>query len=207
MDSKQTTRLKDSVTASSLTGEESRLLGYAVDQKGTAGIIHGLGESTNLWHDSCSRNHLSSGQYASAIRKLPSLRHMDILVQAFFRNVAWHYDIVDEATFTNQLFHWRCLSHKQLKNAPDSLPASLRAFPALLFQVLAQALLFQPTQHDRSLDDLKYAADMELSDRAADYSDAGHRLASSFSKHEVTLTIVQAELMRACFQKNNRSGD
>ncbi|KAM0541142.1 hypothetical protein ACHAPJ_013359 [Fusarium lateritium] len=42
---------------------------------------------------------------------------------------------------------------------------------------------------------------MELSDRAADYSDAGHRLASSFRKSELTLTTVQAELMRACFEK------
>ncbi|KAF2159702.1 hypothetical protein M409DRAFT_37887 [Zasmidium cellare ATCC 36951] len=201
MDSEQHIRLEDSVAASSPTGDESRVLGYTINKKGTAGIIHSLGESTSLWHDSHSRNDLSLGQYASAIRELPSLRHMDILVQAFFQNVAWHYDIVDEATFTNQLFHWRCLSHKQLKNAPESLPASLRAFPALLFQVLAQALLFQPKQHDKSLDDLKYAADMELSDRAAEYSDTGHRLASSFRKDEISFIIVQAGLMRACFEK------
>lgn len=42
---------------------------------------------------------------------------------------------------------------------------------------------------------------MELSDRAADYSDAGYRLASSFRKSELTLTIIQAELMQACFEK------
>ncbi|KAK4502628.1 hypothetical protein PRZ48_006054 [Zasmidium cellare] len=167
----------------------------------TAGIIHELGEITIPGHSSSSRNEHTSGQYAHIIRELPSPRHMDILVQSFFQNVAWHYDIVDEATFTNQLFHWRCLTHQQLQCAPDSLPTNLRSFPALLFQVLAQALLFQPRDHDETLDELKYAANMELSDRAADYSDAGHRLVSSFVKSEITLTTVQAELMRACFEK------
>lgn len=122
-------------------------------------------------------------------------------MQAFFQNVAWHYDIVDEAAFTAQLSQWSSLSHKQLKQAPEGLPDSLRAFPALLFQVLAQGLLFQPKRHDKSLNDLKYADDMELSDRAAEYSDAGIRIASSFNKNEITLTMVQATLMRACFEK------
>lgn len=122
-------------------------------------------------------------------------------MKAFFNNVAWHYDIVHEATFFSQLSQWSCLSHRQLKEAPDSLPVTLRSFPALLFQVLAQSLLFQPTQYDERLDDLKYTADMKLSDRAAEYSEAGYRLASLFRKNELTLTTVQAEFMRACFEK------
>lgn len=122
-------------------------------------------------------------------------------MQEFFQNVAWHYDIVHEATFTGQLIQWSCLSYHQLRQAPDGLPTSLRPFPALLLQVLAQALLFQPTNHDKSLDDLTYAAGMELSDRAVDFSDAGHQLASSFRKSELTITIVQAGLMRAVFEK------
>lgn len=192
----------DTISAASNPIEsEIGSLGYANNIKGTSGVIHGLGELTSPLHTSRSRHGPDPSQYASVIRELPSRRHIEILVQAFFRNVAWHYDIVDEATFTDQLSQWRCLTHSQLKQAPEGLPPSLRSFPALLFQVLAQALLFQPTQYDESLDDLKYAADMELSDRAADYSDAGHRLASSFRKTELNLTIIQAELMRACFEK------
>lgn len=72
-------------------------------------------------------------------------------------------------------------------------------------QVLAQALLFQPLQYDKRLDDLKCTADMELSDKAAEYSHTGHRIASSFSKSELNLTTVQAELMRACFEKTTGS--
>ncbi|KAJ3539877.1 hypothetical protein NM208_g5312 [Fusarium decemcellulare] len=193
--------LEPTPATSSVVQDEFRVLGYGDDAKGTLGVLRNLGESASLLHHSQPRNGSASSQYASIVRELPSRRHMDILVQDFFKNVAWHYDIVDEAAFTHQLSEWSRLTHNQLKQGPDALPINLRSFPALLFQVLAQGLLFQPTQHDESLNDLKYTADMELSDRAADYSEAGHRLASSFRKSELTLTIVQAELMRACFEK------
>lgn len=181
--------------------DDFRSLGYGDDTKGTPGVLRGLWESTSVMHQFSPRNRSDPSQYTSIIRELPPRRHIDILVQDFFKNVAWHYDIVDEAMFTSQLSQWSGLTHDQLKQGPDALPINLRSFPALLFQILAQALLFQPTQHEESLNDLKYAADMELSDRAADLSDAGHRLASSFRKSELTLTMVQAGLMRACFQK------
>ncbi|VUC29004.1 unnamed protein product [Clonostachys rosea] len=186
---------------SSTAGDEFARLGYARNTKATPGIIYTLGEPISPLPDSHPPNDSINRQYMGIIRELPSRRHIDILVQAFFRNVAWQYDIVDEARFASQLSQWRCLTHSQLKQAPASLPSDLRFFPALLFQVLAQALLFQPVQHDESLDDLKYAADMELSDRAADYSDAGHRLVMLFGKSELELTTVQALLMRACFEK------
>ncbi|KAG5764667.1 hypothetical protein H9Q72_007272 [Fusarium xylarioides] len=181
--------------------DEFKPLGYGDNTKGTPGVLRTLGESASLLHQVPLRDCPALSEYVSIIRELPSQRHIDILVQDFFRNAAWHYDIVDEAIFINQLAQWRCLTHEQFKRGPDALPATLRSFPALLFQVLAQALLFQPAQYNESLNDLKYAVDMELSDRAVEYSDAGRRLASCFRKSEPTLTGVQAELMRACFEK------
>lgn len=181
--------------------DDFKPLGYGDSTKGTPGVLCSLGESASLLYQSPPRDCPAPSEYVSMIRELPSQRHIDILVQDFFRNVAWHYDIVDEATFMNQLAQWRRLTHDQFKRGPDALPTTLRSFPALLFQVLAQALLFQPAQHNETLNDLKYAVDMELSGRAVEYSDAGRRLASSFRKSEPTLTGVQAELMRACFEK------
>ncbi|EWG55203.1 hypothetical protein FVEG_13241 [Fusarium verticillioides 7600] len=180
---------------------ERRLASYGDNTKGTPGVLRSLGESASLLHQVPTRHCPAPGEYISIIRELPSQRHIDILVQDFFRNAAWHYDIVDEATFISQLAQWRRLTHEQIKRGPAALPVTFRSFPALLFQVLAQALIFQPAQYNGSLNDLKYAVDMELSDRAAEYSDAGRRLASCFRKSEPTLTGVQAELMRACFEK------
>ncbi|CVK98779.1 uncharacterized protein FMAN_08444 [Fusarium mangiferae] len=181
--------------------DDFKPLGYGDNTKGTPGVLRCLGESASLLPQVPRRDCPDPGEYMSMIRELPSQRHIDVLVQDFFRNVAWHYDIVDQAIFLNQLAEWRRLTHDQLKRGPNALPTALRSFPALLFQVLAQALLFQPAQHNDTLNELKYAVDMELSDRAAEYSDAGRRLASSFRKSEPTLTGVQAELMRACFEK------
>lgn len=179
-----------------------RQLGYANNTNGTVGIIHGLADFTSLSYNSELYDGSTANRYRRIIRQLPSRRHTDILVRAFFTNVAWHYDIVDEATFLAQLCQWNSLSYHQMMEAPDGLPADLFSFPALLFQVLALSLLFQPLNHDESLNDLKYAADMELSDRAAELSDAGQQLASSIDKSKLTLTMVQAGLMRASFEKN-----
>lgn len=108
---------------------------------------------------------------------------------------------MDEAIFLNQLFQWKSLSYNQLKEIPNGLTADLWSFPALLFQVLAQSLLFQPLDHDDSLNDLKYAPDMKLSDRAAEFSDAGLRLASLVEKSKLTLTTIQAGLLRASLKR------
>ncbi|XEU95005.1 hypothetical protein FSHL1_000289 [Fusarium sambucinum] len=189
----------------SSSGDEIKTLGYANHTMGTQNIIHLVDSQISQGElygtkNSC-QSETTSRQYTSIIRELPSRRHIDILVEAFFENVAWHYDIVDKPTVTDQLLQWRRLTHAQLKQAPASLPDNLRPFPALLFQVLAQSLLFQPIDYNECLDDLKYAADMELSDRAAEYSDAGCRLAALFGKSDLSITIVQAELLRACFEK------
>lgn len=192
----------DATLATSWTHQnESKPLGYANNAKGTQGIINALGDPTSHLHASSSRSAAAAGQYASIVRELPPRRLVETLVKDFFQNVAWHYDIVDETIFRNQLVQWNSLSYRQLQQAPDGLCPSLRSFPALLFQILAQALLFQPGAHAKALDDLKVTSDMKLSDLAAEYSHAGHRLASTSPKNELTLTLVQAGLMRACFEK------
>ncbi|KAF5621698.1 uncharacterized protein FTJAE_11131 [Fusarium tjaetaba] len=187
--------------ASDVMADELKPLGYGDSTKGTPGVLLSLGESASLLHQVPLRHCPAASEYMSILRQLPSQRHIDILVQDFFKNVAWHYDIVDEATFISQLAQWRRLTYEQVKRGPAALPVTLWSFPTLLFQVLAQALIFQPAHYNESLNDLKYVVDMELSDRAAEYSDAGRRLASYFGKSQPTLTGVQAELMRACFEK------
>ena len=188
-------------TLSTVTQFAIRQLGCANDNNGTMGIICSIAGSPSLQSGSGLRHSPSADQYRKIVRELPSWRHIELLVHTFFTNVSWHYDIVDEAMFLNQLCQWKSLSYNQLKEVPNGLTADLWSFPALLFQVLAQSLLFQPLDHDDSLNDLKYAPDMKLSDRAAEFSDAGLRLASLVEKSKLTLTTVQAGLLRASFEK------
>ncbi|KAJ6438803.1 Zn2/Cys6 DNA-binding protein [Purpureocillium lavendulum] len=181
----------------------SRRLGYSsASRTGTLGMVSRLGVPD---HDSATLDAGSrtsdAAQYMGLIRELPSRKHVDILVRSFFANVAWQYDVVDEEIFREQLCDWNQVSYVSLKEGPDSLPLHIRYLPALLFQVLALALLFQPTQYDVAIDDLKYAPDMELADLAADYSLAGHRILSLLGSQDTTLIKVQAGLMKACLEK------
>lgn len=148
------------------------------------------------------RNNEAASEYLSLIREIPPREHVDILVRSFFTNVSWQYDIIDEAMFREELLNWRHVSYAMLKGGPDSLPVNTRYFPALLFQILALSLLFQPFQYDSALDSLKYVPDMDFADLAADYSIAGHRMMTMLGRRDVSLIKVQAGLMKACFEKS-----
>lgn len=182
-------------------------LGYANTATGTLGIIQsivGLGQESTTAGSESGPSGDAALQYGILLRQLPPPRHMDILVRFFFTELAWQYDIVDEQTFLRQLRAWEQVSYAA-RREPSSLAPALRHFPPLLFQVLAQALLFQPVRYDRSLDDLLHAPGMDLVDLAAEFSDAGSQVASTFGIRDVTLVKVQTGLLRACFQKTTGS--
>ncbi|RAL59835.1 hypothetical protein DID88_000464 [Monilinia fructigena] len=63
------------------------------------------------------------------------------------------------------------------------------------------ALLFQPPEHDPSLESLKYAAGMSFDDLAADYSDSGVSILTLLGKRNTTLVTVQAGFVRASYLK------
>ncbi|OAA67270.1 Transcription factor [Niveomyces insectorum RCEF 264] len=84
-------------------------------------------------------------RYRALLRELPPPAAVDALGARYFRDVAWHYATVDANYFYRQLASWRGFSAAAgpfgSLPAPHQLPPDLRAFPALLFQVLATALL------------------------------------------------------------------
>lgn len=123
----------------------------------------------------------------------------------FFTELSWQYEIVDEDIFRRYLHSWDQVPYA-VRNQPfELLQIGLRHFPALLFQLLAQALLFQPMQYDEGLQDLCHAPDMDLADVASEFSDAGRQISALFGPCEVSLPKVQAGLLRACFLKTTGS--
>ncbi|KAK1634573.1 hypothetical protein BDP81DRAFT_323999, partial [Colletotrichum phormii] len=139
--------------------------------------------------------------YVNLIRKIPQREHVIILVQSFFQNVAWQYDVIDNSKFCDELSNWNHISSTTLNQGPENLSVSTRAFPALLLQVLALALQFHPDQNDEALEGLKYAPDIDFADLAADYSNVGHQVASMLGSKDISLTKVQAGLMEAFFEE------
>jgi Fungal specific transcription factor domain len=142
-------------------------------------------------------------KYKSLIRQLPSKPYAEKLLEYFFHEVNWHYFCVDEAIFLEHLRNWSNLSFSALNRGPQDLPGDLRFFPALLFQVLALALQFQPPDHDPSLDSLKYVSEMSLDDLANDYSESGAAILSLLGKHDINLVTIQAGILRTSFLKNS----
>jgi hypothetical protein len=141
-------------------------------------------------------------RYKGLIKQLPAKDYVDRLVVTFFREVNWHYTPLDEDIFMDQLQEWNNLTFSTLNQGPHALPADMRFFPAMLFQVVALALQFQPPAYDPLLDNLKYRTDMSLDDLSIDYSDSGLNILSLLGKKDITLVTIQAGFLRTYFLKN-----
>jgi hypothetical protein len=141
-------------------------------------------------------------KYKNFIRQLPSKEFIEKLVATYFREVNYQYCPLDEGIFRDHLRNWNNLSFTTLNKGPLELSGDLQFFPALLFQMLALALQFQPPDYDPSLDSLKYAANMSFDDLASDYSDSGVAILSLLGKRHTTLITVQTGFLRTSFLKN-----
>jgi hypothetical protein len=142
-------------------------------------------------------------KYKSLVRQLPAKNFVDQLLVTFFEEVNWHYSPVDKDLFMEQLRNWNKVSFSVLNRGPQDLPGDIRYFPALLFQILALALLFQPPEYDPALDSLKYVSEMSLDDLATDYSESGVAILTLLGKRDLNLVTIQAGFLRTSFLKNS----
>ncbi|KAJ4152727.1 hypothetical protein LMH87_009250 [Akanthomyces muscarius] len=200
----RTSSLKGAVSSSSTTSDYlvCKNMGYAPANIGTLSIIQSLGAMTVEPSENFpSPSGDAVAQFRALMRQLPPQRHINTLVSFFYRELSWQYEIVDENIFRQQLSSWNQVPYAA-RNQPFHLSPDLRQFPALLFQLLAEALLFQPMRYDESLEDLRHAPGMDLADVAAEFSDAGQQVSAVFGPSEATMVKVQAGLLRACFEKN-----
>ncbi|KAE9575870.1 hypothetical protein CGMCC3_g8108 [Colletotrichum fructicola] len=141
-------------------------------------------------------------RYKSLIRQLPAKGYIEKLIEVYFREFNWQYYALEEDLFMQQFAEWNNLPFSVLSNSgPQGLSPDLRVFPALLFQVLATALLTLPEGSHEFYEHLKYAGNMTFEDLAADYSESGVGILSLLGKRQITLTTVQASFLRAAFLK------
>jgi hypothetical protein len=111
---------------------------------------------------------------------------------------------LDETIFSEQLSDWWNSAYSILATkSTKPLPNDLKYFPSLLFQVLAQALQFLPTEYDHSLEDLKLGAEQSFSELSEEYSECGVAIASLLGRHNPSLACVQQEFLRASWLKNS----
>ncbi|ORX70426.1 hypothetical protein K493DRAFT_132080, partial [Basidiobolus meristosporus CBS 931.73] len=178
-------------------------LGYSMhNSHNTLGIIRKISPSYLTAVVQSNLNDGLSQRYRELIRQLPSRNRIDMLVQRFFADVCWNYDVIDEMMFRQQLEAWGKVSYSTFQRGPLDLPVNIRVFPALLFQVLAQALLYA-ANGDEALEQLKYAPGMTFHDLAMEFSESGNMILTILGKRETTLATVQAGLLRASFLKSS----
>lgn len=141
-------------------------------------------------------------KYKAIIRQLPARNYIEKLIEMYMHGFNWQYYPIDPDILYAQLETWNSLPFSVLSDVgPRGLESELRAFPALLFQVVATALLLLPEQPDSTFDSLKFAGDMRFEDLAVEYSESGQALLDLLGKSQLSLTTVQAQFLRASFQK------
>lgn len=144
----------------------------------------------------------SRERYKSLVRHLPARTFVEKLIDIYFREFNWMYYAVDEAELLEQLEQWYQLPFHLLSNAgPQGIEPTLRSFPALLFQILASALLGIADENDEKFVSLKYAGNMTFEDLALEYSETGVAILSLLGKRQMTVPTVLAGWVRAAFLK------
>lgn len=181
--------------------------GYASNSASTLGIlrkIEGDGEplagmpTENFDGDSFGIRE----RYKTLVRLLPSRTYVEKLAEIYFRDINWQYFSIDEPVFRELMDQWYNMPFNVLTTSgPQALDPMLRAFPAVLFQILASALLYLPEGTEETFESLKYTSNMTFEDLAFDYSESGVSILSLLGKRQMSIMTVIAGWVRASFLK------
>ncbi|KAF5677798.1 oleate activated transcription factor 3 [Fusarium heterosporum] len=187
--------------------------GYAHNGASTMGILKRI-ETLTEGEDISSRisdesNRGSPGKelalrekYKAIVRQLPARNYIEKLVEVYMRGFNWQYYPIDPDILHAQLEEWNSLPFSVLSDVgPRGLKPELRAFPAVIFQIIATALLLLPERPDSTFDPLKFAGGMSFEDLAVEYSESGQAIVDLLGKRHLSLTTVQAQFLRASFHK------
>ncbi|KAI1495598.1 Orotidine 5'-phosphate decarboxylase [Biscogniauxia marginata] len=141
-------------------------------------------------------------RYKALVRQLPPQTYVEKLADVYFHDINWQYFGIDEPTLRRLMNRWYNLPFNVLSSSgPQALDPMLRAFPALIFQMLASALLYLPQESEETFESLKYTSNMTFDDLAFDYSESGVSILSLLGKRQMSIITVLAGWVRAAFLK------
>lgn len=141
-------------------------------------------------------------RYKTLIRLLPARTYVEKLAAIYFRDINWQYFSIDEPVFHQLIERWYSVPFNVLSTAGlQALDPILRAFPALVFQMLASSLLYLPEGMEETFEALKYTSNMTFDDLAFDYSESGISILALLGKRQMSIMTVLAGWVRAAFLK------
>lgn len=181
--------------------------GYSHTADGTLGVLSRIDGACEPMADVQARaqQHESAfgirQRYKSLVRQLPARPFLDRLVDIYMREYNWQYYGLDEQPFRESVDQWFNVPFSVLSTAgPQGIQPNLRAFPAVVFQVAATALL-SLDEDDDEYAILKFAGRMTYEDLALEYSETGMAVLSLLGKRQMTMSTVVAGWARASFLK------
>ncbi|RFU74917.1 fungal specific transcription factor domain-containing [Trichoderma arundinaceum] len=139
-------------------------------------------------------------RYKPLIKELPPSAYIDSLVDYYFRRINWQYYALDESSFREQLHAWFQLDLRaSTVEAFGTLSADTKAFPAVLFEVIATSmLLMMPKTEPNDLNNINGVTSEAM---AVKYSESGMAILSLLGKRQISLTTVFADFLRVAFLK------
>ncbi|KAI1171337.1 Orotidine 5'-phosphate decarboxylase [Nemania sp. FL0916] len=141
-------------------------------------------------------------RYKSLIRQLPARTYLEQLIDVYFTDVNWQYFGIDEPLIRELMRRWYNQPFNLLSSSgPHALEPTLRALPALLFQMAACALLYLPQDTEKTFECLKYTSNMSFDDLSLEYSEVGVNILSLLGKRQMSITTVLAGWCRASLLK------
>ena len=103
---------------------------------------------------------------------------------------------LDETIFREQAARWWASGNEIiLTRGPEGLPADLLAFPALLFEVFALALIRITGSYESQLDELKFTPSQTFKALATEYIDCAESLSKLLGVATPTITGIQQSLV------------
>ncbi|KAF3076266.1 hypothetical protein CFAM422_001789 [Trichoderma lentiforme] len=141
-------------------------------------------------------------RYKSLVKQLPTRECIAKITDFYFQKINWQYYILDESSFRQQLHDWYRLDLQPFASKKfEVLPADVKAFPALLLEVIATSLLLMSPDRALELNDLKNVGGMSFETMAVKYSETGMDLLNLLGKTQISLTTVFADFLRVAFLK------
>lgn len=156
-------------------------------------VIDGIDVDISLQPEAASRIQSKiRSQYYGYMRRLPPKQHQEVLFQIFFSEVNSTVAVLDETIFKEQAVRWWATGNDIiLTKGPEGLPFDLLAFPALLFEVFALALIRINGPYDFQLDELKFSSSQTFKALAHEYIECAESLSRLLPAATPTLTGIQ----------------
>ncbi|KAI1328051.1 hypothetical protein F5Y16DRAFT_369940 [Xylariaceae sp. FL0255] len=185
-------------------------LGYSTNAASTLGIlrrIEGAGDEPLAGmpaeHQHDIVNVETRERYKSLVRQLPPRTHLEKLIEVYFRDINWQYGAIDEPILRLLLSRWYSIPYNVLQSSgPQALDPTLRALPALLFQMIALGILYLRQETAHTYECLKFTDNMSFDDLAAEYSETGMAVLSLLGKRQMSIVTVLAGWARAFLLKS-----